>query len=61
MNNISKKLLINITDKGRDWGFVCIEHKRFVPCRTCLYDTVATIPYSETDEDRKIVTEYQRS
>lgn len=60
VNNLPKELFANITQKGIDWGVVCVEHKRFAPCRFCLYQTPATIPYSETDEDIKIVRDYQK-
>jgi hypothetical protein len=60
MNDIPKELFANITDQGWDWGFVCVEHKRHIPCRTCLYQEPATTPYSESTEDMKTVREYQR-
>ena len=60
MNDLPSELFANITEKGWDWGFVCVEHKRFVPCRSCLYQTPTTIPYSESEEDMKMVREYQR-
>lgn len=30
---------------------VCVEHERFVPCRTCMYETPATVPYSNDPDD----------
>jgi hypothetical protein len=61
VNELSKTLFDNITQKGYDWGIVCVEHKKHIPCRPCLYQSPATIPYSETDEDIKMVSDYQRS
>jgi hypothetical protein len=61
MNDLPKHLFDNITQKGYDWGIVCVEHKRHIPCRPCLYQSPATIPYSEQDEDIKIVRDYQRN
>ena len=26
---------------------VCVEHMRFIPCRRCLYDEPASVPYSD--------------
>lgn len=60
MNDLPSKLFANITDKGWNFGFVCVEHKRFIPCRHCLYQTPATITYSENDEDVKMVRDSQR-
>lgn len=53
-----------------EWGFlyaglslgdvaVCLQHLRFLPCRVCLYDTAATIPYSDRPEDIEIVRLHQ--
>lgn len=61
MNNIPKELFVNITDKGRNFGFVCVEHKRFVPCRPCLYNIVTIIPYSESTEDIQMVRDWHMS
>jgi hypothetical protein len=58
MNDIPGELFVNITDAGWEWGFVCVEHKSFIPCRACLYQSPATIPYSETKEDRKLVNDW---
>lgn len=60
MNDLPKELFANITEKGLNWGFVCVEHKCFIPCRKCLYKTPATTPYSETPEDIKMVSDYQK-
>ena len=61
MNDLPSKLFDNITQKGYDLGIVCVEHMKHIPCRPCLYQSPATIPYSEQDEDIKIVRDYHRS
>ena len=61
MNEIPTELFINITNKGLDWGVVCVEHMSHLPCRKCLYDAPAKIPYSELDEDIKMVRDYHLS
>lgn len=33
-----------------DRPVVCIQHARFIPCRVCLYDTPAEVPYSDDDQ-----------
>lgn len=30
---------------------VCVEHLRFIPCRRCLYNAPATLPYSDAVDD----------
>jgi hypothetical protein len=58
MNEIPSKLFDNITQKGYDWGMVCVEHTKYVPCRSCLYQSPAKIAYSEQDKDIKLVKDY---
>jgi ferredoxin len=60
MNNLPEELFANITDQGWEWGFVCVEHTRFAPCRVCLFDTPAKIPYSESAEHRMIARNHHR-
>ncbi len=60
MNPLPDELFADITDNGWDWGFVCVEHTRFVPCRVCLFDTPATTPYSESAEARMIARRFHR-
>jgi len=38
---------------------VCLQHLRFLPCRVCMYDTIATTPYSDRPEDVEIVRLHQ--
>ena len=38
---------------------VCVEHKKFIPCRECLYGVLAQTPYSDNAEDIKMVKDYQ--
>lgn len=38
---------------------VCVEHKRYIPCRPCMYGDPATIPYSCKNENMIMVGEYQ--
>lgn len=30
---------------------VCVEHRRFIPCRTCMYHSPAVVPYSDAKDD----------
>lgn len=43
-----------------DLQIVCVSHKRFIPCRICMYVKVAAIPYSSNLLDVKIVRDYQQ-
>lgn len=48
---------------GEDDGFtpvVCIEHKRYIPCRPCLYQTPAKIPYSNHWRDIKHISDWHK-
>jgi hypothetical protein len=38
---------------------VCVEHDRFVPCRTCMYNSPASAPYSDDDADVDRVRRHQ--
>lgn len=39
---------------------VCIEHKAFIPCRSCMYKTPATVPYSDKFMDVEEVRSYHQ-
>lgn len=39
---------------------VCVTHKRFIPCRSCMYSEVATVPYSANPLDVRIVRDHQQ-
>ena len=59
MNNIPRELFVNISERGFDWGpIVCLEHKRVVPCRECMYGVVTTIPYSDKVEDYNAIDKH---
>lgn len=58
-NDLPDYLFSNI-DKGWELSIVCIDHKSFIPCRKCLYGTVAKTPYSHKSEDINAVSDYQR-
>lgn len=38
---------------------VCVEHERFIPCRSCMYDTPAQQPYSDNQADVEAVRKKQ--
>lgn len=40
---------------------VCVEHKRFIPCRTCMYQGPAKVPYSANPMDVKLVRIHQEA
>lgn len=39
---------------------VCVTHKRFIPCRTCMYAEIAKVPYSSNPLDVAIVRIHQQ-
>lgn len=39
---------------------VCVEHRRFIPCRKCLYGAPASVPYSCDPADVEAVNQYQQ-
>lgn len=41
-------------------AIVCIEHKKFLPCRKCMYDEPARVPYSCDPSDVRIVQIHQQ-
>lgn len=50
----------NCEHTDRDFCLVvCVEHKRYIPCRPCMYGEPASIPYSCKEEDHIRVGEYQ--
>ncbi len=40
---------------------VCVEHRRFIPCRTCMYHSPALLAYSDDPDDVAFVREHQAS
>ena len=58
MNDLPDYLFKDLSD-DINFGSVCVEHKKFNPCRKCLYGTPALIPYSDKPEDVAMVREYQ--
>lgn len=38
---------------------VCVEHKRFIPCRPCMYGEPAKMPYSSNPLDVNLVRIHQ--
>jgi hypothetical protein len=38
---------------------VCVEHRRFVPCRTCMHHSPALLAYSDDPDDVAFVREHQ--
>ena len=40
---------------------VCVEHQRFLPCRTCMYGVPASVPYSVDPREVEKVSRYQNS
>jgi len=47
-------LFQNISKDGSE-SVVCISHMRFIPCRKCMYQEVAIVPYSNNPVDIEIV------
>lgn len=50
--------LISSQDSSNEVA-VCVDHKRFLPCRVCMYSKLALTPYSSEESDIKIVRDYQ--
>lgn len=38
---------------------VCVDHKKFIPCRECMYGKLAVTLYSDKETDLKMVKDYQ--
>jgi hypothetical protein len=58
MNDLPLELFQELTDDTDT--YVCIEHKKYCPCRPCLYGTPAKIPYSNKPRDIMHVSNWHR-
>lgn len=61
MNNLPVELFQELNEDDGFTPIVCVEHKKYIPCRPCLYQIPATIPYSNKSEDIKIVRDWHLS
>ena len=59
--NDSSYLFVNLEYNSSDFFeiAVCVDHKKFLPCRECMYGKLATTPYSITPADIEMVKNYQ--
>lgn len=50
-----KQLFANVANW--DKPIVCVEHEVFIPCRSCMYENPADVPYSNDPDDVRRVQE----
>lgn len=54
----SRMLFSELAD-DEDLAVVCVEHQKFIPCRTCMYVEPASVPYSNDPQAVDKVRQYQ--
>ncbi len=57
MNELPDGLFANL-EEDEDTPAVCVEHQRFLPCRTCLYQIPATRAYSNDPGDVQVIRDF---